>query len=150
MITLWGLLQYKCVPFGLRNFPWILDEVLRDLPNKFVYIDDIMIYLDIYEEHIQALRNLFAWLQTCSLVINKKKSQFFKQSVEYLGFEITPRRYRPTEVITPKIEKLGVPKDKRQLQKFLGLVDYYRTHVPKLGDTAAPLYQLLEGSRRFK
>ena len=57
VITPFGLFESVRMPFGLRNagctFQYLMDQILRDLPHCFVYVDDILISsLDI-KSHLQ-------------------------------------------------------------------------------------------------
>lgn len=58
--TPWGLYEFKCMPFGLRGaaatFQWLIDWVLA--PHQryaMAYIDDIIIYINDWEQHLEAL-----------------------------------------------------------------------------------------------
>jgi hypothetical protein len=110
MSTPWGLYEYLRMPFGLRNAPptfqRFMNQVIRGLPNMFVYVDDIVLFDDTYDTHKQALHTLFGRLREYGLVVNKEKSQFFAQSIDYLGFEITPEGYKPLAVVLPKINSV--------------------------------------------
>ena len=44
-----------------------------------------------------------------------------------------------------KIGAIGTPATKKHVQKFLGIVNYYRQHIPGLAEIAAPLYALTSG-----
>ena len=83
MVTPSGLYEYVRMPFGLRNAPptfqRFMDYVIRGLKNTFVYIDDVIVYTNTYEEHEQALIALFERLEEFGLVANKEKSHFFQQ-----------------------------------------------------------------------
>ena len=63
--------------------------------------------------------------------------------INYLGFEISNDGHRPPETCLPKIENTLTPANSKDIHKFLGLINYYRAHIPKLAEIAAPLYNLL-------
>ncbi len=50
----------------------------------------------------------------------------------------------------PKIENFPAPKNKKEVQKFIGVVNYYRLHLPNLAQIATPLYELIGQSKRFE
>ena len=58
-----GLYQYNVLPFGLTNAPVVfqryINHVLRDLKGTEVYIDDIIIVADTWEEHLNRLEMVF-------------------------------------------------------------------------------------------
>ena len=63
--TKWGTYAYDKIPFGLINlgstFKWAMDIAFRGLLNKsvVVYLDDIMVYSKIREEHLPHLKAIF-------------------------------------------------------------------------------------------
>src|SRR6266511_4250450 len=67
-ITLWGLYQFNVMPFGLTNtfatFQRLINYVLHDYLNDFVivYLDDILVCSDTFDEHINHLRKVFTKL----------------------------------------------------------------------------------------
>jgi hypothetical protein len=66
-----------------------------------------------------------------------------------LGFEFDSQSYRPIESIVPKLKNFVTPIDKKCVQKFLGIVNYYRNHVAGLAHIAIPLYDLLKSGKKF-
>ena len=104
-----------------------MDQVIDGLENTFVYVDDIIVYTDTYEHHAEVLRRLFLCLSNNGVVINRDKMSFFQQQVNYLEFKITNEGYKPLG-----IEAIGTSATKKQVKKFLGIVNYYRQHIPGL------------------
>ena len=152
--TPWGLYEFVRMPFGLRNAPptfqRFMDHVLHGIKNIFVYIDDIVVHSQSYDEHIQHLHALLTRLSQHGLVVNVKKSHFFKQTIEYLGYEFTPDGYRPLTSAWPRIEGYPPPRTRKEVQKFLGVVNYYRAHIPNFSRIASPLIELTNKSIRFE
>ena len=153
MQTPFGLYVYNRMPFGLRNAPptfqRFLDRILVKLENVVAYVDDVIIYSNTYDEHIVHLHKLFERLEEFGLIINFKKSHFFQTEVTYLGFVINARGYRPSEVVIPKIDKLEAPVDKEGVQKFMGIVNYYREHMPGMVEFGSKMYHLVKKYVRF-
>ena len=57
--------------------------------------------------------------------------------------------YRPLPRVLPQFSDYPVPADKKAVQKFLGAVNFYRSHIPDLAAIAAPLYDLLKKRTKF-
>ena len=79
-------------------------------------------------------------------MLNVEKSKFFQTTVQFLGLEILEHGFRPPIHYMPKIENFVRPTTKKGVQSFLGLVNYYRSHIPRMADLAEPLHRI-SGSR---
>jgi Reverse transcriptase (RNA-dependent DNA polymerase) len=66
VLTPFGLYEFLYMPFGLRNaaqsFQRIMDKVFAGLPFVFIYLDDILIASNTWEQHVQHLKQVFALL----------------------------------------------------------------------------------------
>jgi hypothetical protein len=151
--TPWGLFEFNRMPFGLRNAPptfqRFMNTVLHGIKNIFVYIDDVVVYSRSYDEHFVTLDLVLTRLQQHGLIINSQKSSFVASEICYLGMIFDEEGYRAVETTLPKIRDYPVPADKKGVQKFLGVINYYRSHIPNLATIAVPLYWLLNKSNKF-
>ena len=151
--TPWGLFNYSFMPFGLKNasatFQRLMDNVLRGLSNVVSYIDDIIIFSENETEHCEHLNKVFDALFSFGLQINQQKSKLFESRVVFLGYEFSADGYRPPADSLPNIMNYATPKTKKELQRFIGMINYFRNHIHDLSSIAAPLYLLLSGSKKF-
>ena len=151
--TPWGTFQYVRMPFGLKNAPptfqRFINIVTHGIPNLIAYVDDIIIYTDTYEEHMSILRSLFTRLAKYGLLINIEKSVMLTTEVCYIGFQFGSDGYRPVKATLPKMRKYLPPVDKRGVQKFLGIINYYRAHIRDMARIAAPLHDLTKKGVKF-
>ena len=113
--------MFCCMPFGLKNAPAVfqcLAEIMIEPLKKFalIYIDDILIFSDTYEEHVEHLKLLCARLKEFALVLNVTKSKFFQTSVHFLGLEFSAAGYRPPADYVPKIEHFKRPVTRKGVQ----------------------------------
>ncbi len=149
--TPFGLFEFLRMPFGLRNatqtFQRFIDEVLRGLDFVFVYIDDVLVASETEAEHLCHLEQVFQRLSDYGLVINIDKCCFGKFSVKFLGHEVTNAGCRPLSGKVKAIVDFPKPQSKRQLKRFLGLINYYRRFIPKCADLAQPLNSLTGGKK---
>jgi hypothetical protein len=144
-----GLFEWLCMPFGLTNAPAtfqrFVQDVLKDFLGDFacVYIDDILIYSDTAEEHVDHVRRVLEVLKEHKLLAKPTKCEWFTPSVEYLGHNISG------EGISVDAEKVRVlaewptPLTKTDIRSFLGLANYYRRFIDKFADTTACLNELV-------
>jgi hypothetical protein len=146
--TKFGLYEWLVMPFGLTNAPStfrrLMNEVLSALIGKFVvdYFDDILIYNTSIDEHIDHLHAVFNALRDAHLFGNLEKCTFCMDRVSFLGYVVT---LEGIEVDHGKVEAIHgwpIPKNLSQVQKFLGLVGFYRHFVKDFSTIAALLNEL--------
>ncbi|BHF67818.1 hypothetical protein SprV_0301084700 [Sparganum proliferum] len=150
--TPFGLFEFLRMPFGLRNasqtFQRFVDRVLRGLPFVYAYIDDILVASSTAEEHMEHLATVFDRLQQFGVVLNPSKCVFGVSSLEFLGHLVDSHGIRPLPSKVAAIRDFPPPTSKRQLQRFLGMVNFYRRFLPNCADTILPLTNLLSDSKR--
>ena len=150
IVTPFGLFEYVYMPFGLRNaaqtFQRLMDRILGNLPYTFVYLDDIIIFSSSTQEHTMHLEELFHRLQQNGLVINPAKCEFFRGSLEFLGHHVDAQGMQPLPSHVQAIKAFPAPTDVKALQRFLGLVNFYRRFVPRAAHILKPLTDALAGS----
>ena len=61
-----------------------------------------------------------------NLAVNARKSFWAVKEVDYLGFRLTPAGVMPQAKKVKAIMQMATPRTKRQLRRFIGLVNYYR------------------------
>ena len=81
------------MPFRMKNsaqaFQRLMDQIFKDLPYTYVYLDDILVASRTKLEHRRHLREVFPLLGASGMTINTSKSVFGQTSVKYLGQEIS-------------------------------------------------------------
>lgn len=156
--TPFGNFSFFAMPFGLRNaaqtFQRFMDEVLRGLDFVYVYIDDILIFSQDEPEHIRNLDAVFRRLDQYGITINTEKSHFIGTEVDFLGYRVSAAGIRPLPEKVTAISNYPQPRDVKQLLRFLGFINFYRTSIPRAAELQIPLYAMTDGSRtptgRFK
>jgi hypothetical protein len=144
-----GLMEFTRLPFGLKNaaacFQRAMVECLGNYINDFimVYIDDVIIYSDTLEEHLEHLKIFFTKIQEYNFRINPKKVQLIQSEIKVLGHIISKGIVKPDPDKIIGIQDFPTPKKVQQLQSFLGSVNYYRKFIPNMSKLAAPLYELV-------
>ena len=143
-----GLFECKVMPFGMKNaaatFQRLMNFITRNLEGCVVYIDDLIIYSNDWETHLQRIRALFNVLLEAGLVINLSKSDFAQAKVIYLGHEIGLGRVAPKQANVQAISEFPSPSNRRGVRRFLGMVGYYRKFIKNFADIAHPLTNLLK------
>ncbi len=114
--------------------------------RKFVegFIDDLLIYSQTIEEHIQHIEEVLRRLRKAGLTVHPSKIKVCVQEVKYLGHIITPGHVRPNPDKIAAIKDFPAPTKVKNLQQFLGLAGYYRRFIPHYSEISKPLTRLLE------
>jgi transposase InsO family protein len=150
IITPFGLFEYVFMPFGLKNaaqtFQRLMDRLFRHLPNVFTYLDDNLIGSASVEEHWVHLREFFQILSDNGLQINPKKCTFGASSLTFLGHRVDRNGVTPLTKHVEAIRAFPMPTCLTSLQRFLGMVNFYRRFIPGLAGIVKPLTDLLRGS----
>ena len=148
-----GLYQYKVLPFGLKNAPVVfqryISHALRDLKGTEVYIDDIIVVGDTWEEHLNRLEMVFSRLRKYNLTVNLLKSEFGFAKLKFLGYEIGNGEIAPINAKVEAMCTFPVPSCKKGVMRFLGMTGYYRKFCRNFSDMASPLTNLLQKNVKF-
>lgn len=154
IITPFGLFEFPVMAFGLMNagqtFQRHVDQMTRDLPFVFPYIDDMLISSDSESEHLQHLEILFARFKDYGVVINIDKCQFRKKEVRFLGHKVSEAGIFPIPEKVKAIQEYPQPKTVNEVRRFLGLINFYRRFIPHFSEIQAPLHTFLVGSKKKK
>ena len=146
------LYHFKVMPFGLSTAAQTfarLGNLLFQLPFVKIYIDDVIVFSNNLVEHRDHLRQVFEILKSANLTLNRKKCDFAKSRIEYLGFVISNGTIRPSQEKTDCVDRYPVPKNRKDLRSFLGLVNSYRNLIEKFAEKSYDLYELLKCTNRF-
>lgn len=149
----WGKYSYAKLPMGLCTSPdifqSIMNELLGDLPYVLVYIDDILILNkkdESEDDHIEKIAVVLNRLERCGFAVNLRKSFFMQTELEYLGYLLTPNGIKPQPKKVEAISRILPPKNKRQLRRFLGMINYYRDMWRRRSHILAPLTDMVSKS----
>lgn len=142
-ITPSGLYSYSVMSFGLRNAPAtfqrLMNKVVFGLEGCAVYLDDVIVFSDTWEQHLVHLRALLTCLAEACLTVNLAKCEFAKGTVRYLGKEVGQGEVRPIQAKIVAIQHFPPPSTKKELMRFLGMVGYYRGFCQNFSTVVAPL-----------
>ncbi|GJS39525.1 Orf y [Tanacetum coccineum] len=154
-----GLYEWLVMAFGLKNAPAVfqrkMDKCFKGMEAFIaVYIDDILVFSKNEEEHVKHLTKM---LQTCKnngLVLPPTKMKIAVPRIDFLGVVIGEGRIHLQPHIIKKIVEFDEEsmKTKKGLRSFLGILNYARQHIPRLGILLRPLYEKTNahGDKRLK
>lgn len=144
--TPFGLFEFLRMGFGLRNasqtFQRFMNQVTQGLDFVFVYIDDILVASKNEEEHREHLSLLFNRLQEFGVNVNRAKCTFGVPELDFLGHHINSSGIAPTEEKVRAIREFPRPTSRKQVVRFVGMVNYYHRFVPQISALLIPLHAL--------
>ena len=143
-----GLYKPLVMFFGLTNSPatfqTIMDAIFEDLISEgvvVVYLDDILIFTRTLEEHQKVVQQVLEILQQHNLSLKSEKCEFEKTSIEYLGVVISHNLVNMDLVKVARVSEWPTLKDRKEVQSFLGFVNFYWRFIEGFSHIARPLDQ---------
>jgi len=122
--------------FGITNSPATFQTMMNDIFQNLiaegivvVYLDDILIFTKMEEEHAQAVRRVLQVLKENKLFLYPEKCEFYKQRIEYLGLVISENKVSIDPVKVTGVQEWPTPKNKMDIQAFLGFMNFYRRFI---------------------
>ena len=150
VITPFGLFEWLAMPFGLRNagntFQRMMDRLGVNLPFVFIYLDDVLIASPDLPTHVRHLRLVLERLRSFGLVMNPAKCLFAQAEVPFLGHVVSVAGVAPLPGHLQTIKDFPPPVDKPALQRFLGLLNFFRRFLPSAAAFLRPLTDALKAS----
>jgi len=131
----------------------MMNDLFQDLINQgdmAIFIDDILVATDIKKRHNELVEEVIKRLEENDLFVKPEKCKWKVRGVEFLGVVIGPKG---VEMQKEKIEKVlnwPVPRNIKEVQKFLGLANYYRRFIKDFARIAAPLHVLVRKEQKWK
>ena len=135
--------------FGLTNSPTtfqvIMNSLLRDLvveEKAAVFIDDVMVATEIEEGHNEIVEEVLRRLEENDLFVKPEKCVWKVREVGFLGVIIGEDRVRMEKEKVQGVVEWPVPKSVKNVQKFLGLANYYRWFIKDFAKIAKLLHEM--------
>ncbi|GJP55497.1 hypothetical protein CLOM_g14448 [Closterium sp. NIES-68] len=115
-----------------------------------VYLNDILVHSTTQEQHLKDLTAVFSLLQQHRLITKGSKCEFLKHELEFFGhvISIDGVKIDPKKIAT--IQDWKPPTNLRELQGFLGFVNYVRHFIPNMAGVTSPLTDLLKKGTSFE
>jgi len=131
-----GLFEPLVMFFGMTNslatFQTMMNNIFQNLIAEgivVVYLDDILIFTKIEEEHAQAVRRMLQVLKENKLFLCPEKYKFYKQRIEYLGLVISENEVSMDLVKVAGVQEWPTLENKTDVQAFLGFVNFYQRFI---------------------
>src|SRR6202789_4643733 len=143
--TCYGSFEWLVVPFGLTNAPATFQRFMNDIFHDLldiwvvVYLDDILIYSEDMSQHRAHIKEVLRRLRANGLYAGAQKCEFHKDTVEYLGFILSPDGLHMAKDKVQSILDWPEPRKVKDVQSFLGFCNFYRRFIHGYSEITVPL-----------
>jgi hypothetical protein len=154
--TPWGTFMYEKISFGLMNmgatFQRAMDIAFMGAKDKFVliYLDDITVFSYNHEDHLQHLRKTFLKCRKYGISLNPKKSHFELREGNFLGHIVSIYGVKIDPTRVEAIQKLSLPRSKKDIQSFLGTINFIRRFIENFAELTKYITCMLRKDYEFK
>nr|GEV42787.1 putative reverse transcriptase domain-containing protein [Tanacetum cinerariifolium] len=137
--TRYGHHEFQVMPFGLTNAPTIFMDLMNRVCKPYldksliIFIDDILIYSKIKEEHVEHLKLILELLNKEELYAKFSKCDFWLPSVQFFSHVIDNEGIHIDPAKIESIKDWASPKTLTEIRQILGLAGYYRRFIKGLG-----------------
>ena len=113
-------------------FQWKIDKIFKDMPNVFGITDDILVigYDKDGADHDEAVYNVLRQCQDVNLKLNKGKCHFRCTSIPFFGKVVSRDGVQPDLQNIKALTEMPAPQNKKELQAFLGIINYLGIFSP--------------------
>ena len=146
---------FNVLPFGLKaapsQFQAFMDGIFKELINSsiIVFIDDLLIYTETFEQHMEVLKFVFSRLRYANLKLKLRKCIFGSREANFLGHIVSKGGIFTDPDKIQAMLKIARPSNIKELQHFIGVINFYRRFLPRLSETQSSLYTLLKKDQAF-
>lgn len=155
-VTPIGQFELFRMPFGLTNAPRVFqrftNNAFEDLIRKnkiLLYLDDILIATASFDEHLSILKEVFQTAKRYQLQFRLDKCFFLRTEITYLGYIINQHGIRPSTQNIESVVNYPIPRNTKELHRFVCLASYFCRFIPKFSIIAKPLYELIKKNIPF-
>ena len=150
-----GLFEPMVMFFGLTNslatFQAMINELLRDLINTgkvATFIDNVIVGIETEEEYDKLVVEVIRRLEANDLYVKLEKCKWKVREVGFLGVVIGPEGIKIEKEKVRGVLEWPTPKYVKDIQKFLGLVNYYHRFIQGFASIARPLHDIVKKNRK--
>lgn len=147
-ITKYGLFQFKRMSFGLCNAPATyaraMDLLLRGLTWQIVlcFLDDILVMGKNFDDHLENLKAVFERFREHGIKLKPQKCDLCKAEVSFLGRTVNKSGMAIGDEYVEAVKRWKTPGNTKEVEQFLGFVNYHRTFIRHYSKIASPLTKI--------
>ena len=144
-----GFYEFTHMPFGLCNTPTTFQRLMQNTLGELnltycvIYLDDVIVFGRMEEEHLERLCVVFKRFQEFNLKLKPLKCSFFQSEIVYLAHHILQRGILSSQENVRAMQEFPMPKTYTQVHAFCGLAGHYRRFIKGFANITHPLYDVL-------
>ena len=135
------------MPFGVKSAPEVFkkknESIFGDIDSVENIFYDIIVAAADEQEHDQIMRKLLQRARDANVKFNSAKFQYKISEVKYMGNIVSESGLKPDVEKVRAIIQKPTPQSKEELQRFLGMVNYFSQFIPNQSEITTPLRHLL-------
>jgi transposase InsO family protein len=153
--TKYGNYQYRVLPFGLTGGPATFQQFVNDNFLDFLdeflvaYLDDLVIYSDNLQDHQKHVKKVLQRLREIGLQADIDKCEFHVFETKFLGLIVGRDGVRMDPAKIQAIVEWATPRHLKEVQAFLGFINFYRRFIEGFSKLAKPLVNLTKKEQIF-
>ncbi|KAI9169669.1 hypothetical protein LWI28_015835 [Acer negundo] len=142
--------QWTVLPFGLKTAPSLFQKAITRifhpiLHSTLIYIDDILLFSTDEDSHNHLLHQFHDLINQYGIMLSDKKSSIGQTNIDFLGMHISNGKYHPGPHLASQL--LEFPDSNlttKQVQQFLGIINFIRDFLPHVTRYTSILSALLK------
>ena len=147
-----GLLRWSRLPFGIKTANHIFQRAIEKIllgkvDNIIIYQDDICMGARTREELKSKTEQVLR--RQAGMTINWDKCKLDCEKISYQGYQISREGISPDERLTNKTAKMEKPTNKKELESFWGLIDFYGRYLPRYSELIEPFVEMRKKNVEF-
>ena len=149
-----GMYEFLWMPYRLCNAPATFQRLMQNclgelnLTHALVYLDDVIVYSKMEEDHLPRLQAVFECFHEHRLKLKPSKCSFLRKQITFLGHKISADGMKPGTLNLKGIAEMAPPANYTEVRCFLGMTGFFQRFIKNYAHIAKPLNDILEGEAR--
>jgi len=130
----------------------MMNNILRDLIDTrdiVAFMDDILVGTEDEKQHKEIVEEVLKRIEKNDLYIKPEKYVWKIKEIDFLGLIMGAEEIKIQEEKVAGVLEWSRPKTVKEVQKFLGLANYYRQFVKDFAKLAKPLHKLVRKDKKW-
>ena len=133
-----------------QNFQKAMQDTLGEcFEYTIIYIDDIIVFSNNFDEHVQQLRTVFMKLLEKGWFLKLSKLDLIPFVLEVMGHGLTKEGIKMLDNTKEIISRVKEPSDIKGVRSVMGLFSHYRKFIKKFTEITEPINMLVRGESKF-